>query len=186
METITQAKFGNTTIDLVQGDITEQEVDAIVNAANSSLAGGGGVDGAIHRAAGADLLKECLTLERCPTGEARITKGYNLPAKHVIHAVGPVYHQHNNPAQLLASAHTNSLKLAQENQLKTIAFPAISTGIYGYPLNEAATIALTSSIEYIKKHQPDFELVRFVLFSADAFGIFSQALHKLAQSQDKQ
>lgn len=186
METITKAKFGNTIIDLVQGDITEQKVDAIVNAANSSLAGGGGVDGAIHRVAGANLLKECLTLGRCPTGEARITKGYNLRAKHVIHAVGPVYHQHDNHAQLLADAHTHSLKLAQENQLKTIAFPAISTGIYGYPLNEAAPIALTTVIDYIKKHQPDFELVRFVLFSAHAFEIFSQALHKLAQSKGSQ
>ena len=181
METITQAKFGNTIIDLVQGDITEQKVDAIVNAANSSLAGGGGVDGAIHRAAGDELLKECLALGRCPTGEARITKGYNLPAKHVIHAVGPIYYQHDDPAQLLANAHSYSLKLAQENHLKSIAFPAISTGIYGYPLEEAAPIALTTVFNYIKKHQPDFELVRFVLFSADAFAIFSRALTNLAQ-----
>lgn len=182
MDFITKAKFGKTIIDLIEGDITKQETDAIVNAANSALAGGGGVDGAIHEAAGSDLLKECLTLGRCPTGGARITKGYNLLAKHVIHAVGPIYNHHENHAQLLADVHTNSLRLAQENQLKTIAFPAISTGIYAYPLHQAAPIALTSVIGYIKKHQPDFELVRFVLFSADAFEIFSQSLDDLAQT----
>lgn len=182
MNTLSQVQIGNTIIDLVQGDITQQNVDAIVNAANSALSGGGGVDGAIHRAAGAELLKECLTLGRCPTGEARITKGYNLLAKHVIHAVGPVYHHHDNHAQLLADVHSNSLKLAQDNQLKSVAFPAISTGIYGYPLHEAAPIALSTVMAYIKTQQPDFELLRFVLFSEDAFIIFSNALKNLAQS----
>ena len=112
-----KAKIGTTIIDLVQGDITKESVDAIVNAANSALSGGGGVDGAIHRAAGSELLKECLTLGRCPTGEARITKGYKLSAKHVIHAVGPVYDERKNPEKFLASAHTYSLTLAQENNL---------------------------------------------------------------------
>lgn len=178
-----KAKIGYTIIELVQGDITKESVDAIVNAANSALSGGGGVDGAIHRAAGHELLKECLTLGRCPTGEARITKGYKLPAKHVIHAVGPVYDHHNNPAKLLANAYTYSLKLAQENKLKSVAFPAISTGIYGYPMREAAPVALGAVADYIKKHQPDFELVRFVLFSSDAFTIFSQSLNQILQTQ---
>lgn len=178
-----KVKIGATTIDLVQGDITKESVDAIVNAANSALSGGGGVDGAIHRAAGGELLKECLTLGRCPTGEARITKGYKLPAKHVIHGVGPVYDHHENPAKLLASVHSYSLKLAQENNLKSIAFPAISTGIYGYPMREAAQVALGAVADYIKKHQPKFELVRFVLFSSDALAIFQQSLNQLIQTR---
>jgi len=178
---ITRAKMGTTVIDLQSGDITEQEVDAIVNAANSSLLGGGGVDGAIHRAAGPQLLAECRTLHGCPTGEARITKGYNLAAKHVIHAVGPIYGR-EGAAQQLASAHHYSLRLAQENNLKTIAFPAISTGVYGYPLEEAAPIALSTAAAYIKTHQPDFELVRFVLFNENAMLAFSRALSELVQA----
>lgn len=184
MSNTSKAKIAKTIIDLVQGDITRESVDAIVNAANSALSGGGGVDGAIHRAAGRELLKECLTLGRCPTGEARITKGYKLPAKHVIHAVGPVYDQGQNPAKLLASVHSYSLKLAQENKLKSVAFPAISTGIYGYPMREAAPIALGTVADYIKKHQPGFELVRFVLFSSDALAIFQQSLHHLIQTRE--
>jgi len=184
MSDITGAKIGNTIINLVQGDITKEEVDAIVNAANSSLLGGGGVDGAIHRAAGHELLAECRTLGRCPTGEARISKGYNLPAKHVIHAVGPVYRMHKNARELLAGAYTYSLKLAHENKLKTIAFPAISTGVFGYPMREAADVSLGAVVNYIKTHQPDFELVRFVLFDAKAFGIFQTALSQLVQTYD--
>ena len=180
MNTLSQIQIDNTIIDLVQGDITQQNVDAIVNAANSALSGGGGVDGAIHRAAGSDLLKECLTLGHCPTGEARITKGYNLLAKHVIHAVGPVYHHHDNHVQLLAGVHSNSLTLAQDTNLTSVAFPAISTGVYGYPLREAAPIALKTVIDYIKTNQPDFELLRFVLFSEDALNIFSNALEDLS------
>lgn len=174
-----QVTIGKTTIDLVKGDITTQAVDAIVNAANSSLLGGGGVDGAIHRAAGEQLLAECRTLGGCPTGEARITRGYKLPAKHVIHAVGPVYWQEQNPAKLLASVHEWSLRLAQENHLKTIAFSAISTGVYGYPLNEASEVALGTVVNYIKTHQPDFELVRFVLFHDPGMQAFQQTLRQM-------
>jgi len=183
MSYVNRAKIGDTVIDLVQGDITKESVDAIVNAANSTLAGGGGVDGAIHRAAGRELLNECLTLGRCPTGEARITKGYKLPAKHVIHAVGPIYNHHQNAPELLASVHTYSLTLAQENNLKSVAFPAISTGIYGYPMREAAPVAIGAVADYIKKHQPDFDLVRFVLFSPDAFAIFKKSLNQILQTQ---
>ncbi len=180
----TSLQIGSTTIDLVQGDITEQAVDAIVNAANTTLLGGGGVDGAIHRAAGPKLLQETRTLGGCPTGEARITGGYALPAKHVIHAVGPVYSREGHPALLLASAHEWSLRLAQEHGLKTIAFPAISTGVYGYPLDEASAIAIGTVIRYIKTHQPDFQLVRFVLFSEDAMRAFQRALEQAASQEE--
>lgn len=172
----TSLQVGWTTIDLVQGDITEQAVDAIVNAANNTLLGGGGVDGAIHRAAGPELLAECRTLGGCPTGEARITKGYRLSAKHVIHAVGPVYAWEDHPASLLASAHEWSLRLAAGHGLKSVAFPAISTGVYGYPLHEAAPVAIDTVLRYIKTHQPGLELVRFVLFSTDAMEAFRRAL----------
>jgi len=137
------------------------------------------VDGAIHRAAGRELLAECRTLGGCPTGEARITRGYKLPARYVIHTVGPVYFQQTNPAQLLANAHHSSLRLAQDHQIKSIAFPAISTGVYGYPMHEAAGVALSSVIDFIQQNQPDFELVLFVLFSADALEIFSQTLARM-------
>jgi O-acetyl-ADP-ribose deacetylase (regulator of RNase III) len=180
---ITKAIIKQTQIDLVQGDITEQQVDAIINAANSSLLGGGGVDGAIHRKAGSQLLEETRQIGGCPTGEARISGGYNLPADHVIHAVGPVYGNENAP-QLLASAHTHSLKLADEHNLTTIAFPAISTGIYGYPLEEAAPIALRTVCEYIASHDPGFDLVRFVLFTEDALQAFQRALGDVVNNRD--
>ncbi|HET8626584.1 MAG TPA: O-acetyl-ADP-ribose deacetylase [Thermomicrobiales bacterium] len=165
---------GRAAVELVQGNIVEQDVDAIVNAANSALSGGGGVDGAIHRAAGPELLAECRTLGRCPTGEARITKGYRLQARHVIHAVGPVYRGQPRDAELLAGAYRASLALASQHGLKTVAFPAISTGIYGYPLAEAAPLALRTVRDELEQH-PEIALVRFVLFSRDAYEAFARA-----------
>ncbi len=139
-------------IKVVQGDITTLKVDAIVNAANSTLLGGGGVDGAIHRAAGPELKAYCAKLDGCPTGEAKITPGFKLPAKYVIHTVGPVWHGGNsNEPTLLANCYRNSLELALKNGVKTIAFPSISTGAYGYPKDEAAKIAVSVMREYEKK-----------------------------------
>jgi O-acetyl-ADP-ribose deacetylase len=166
------------TVELIRGDIVDQDVDAIVNAANSSLLGGGGVDGAIHRAAGPQLLAECRTLRGCPTGEARITRGYRLKAQHVIHAVGPVYQRRDRDAELLASAYRNSLRLASENALKRIAFPAISTGIYGYPLEQATPIALHTVKQYLDQH-PEIELVRFVLWDAAALQMYERVAQEL-------
>ena len=185
MAELLKAKIGKTLVDLVQGDITKEKFDAIVNAANSSLLGGGGVDGAIHRAAGRELLEECRKLNGCPTGEAKITRGYLLPAKHVIHTVGPVYDASSEAAKFLANAHYNNLKLAQENGVKTIAFPAISTGVYGYPMKEAAQVALNTVADYIKQNQPDFELVRFVLFDAKALQIFAQVFAAVAKEREE-
>lgn len=166
-------------LELVQGDITHQDTDAIVNAANTSLLGGGGVDGAIHRAAGPQLLAECRTLGGCTTGDAKITRGHNLKARHVIHTVGPVYRpQSEEVRNLLASAYRRSLEVTHENGLKSLAFPSISTGAYGYPVEEAASIALSTVIDYLKEHQ-DIEEVRFVLFSTDVLKTYEKALHDL-------
>jgi len=179
-EGIMQIKINNATLELVQGDITQQGTDAIVNAANPTLLGGGGVDGAIHRGAGPQLLEECRTLGGCKTGDAKITKGYNLKAKHVIHTVGPVYRRDGKQApELLASAYRRSLEVAGEKNLKSVAFPSISTGAYGYPLTEAAPIALKTVADYLKKH-PDIELVRFVLFDGKTLGVYEEALKKLS------
>jgi O-acetyl-ADP-ribose deacetylase (regulator of RNase III) len=172
-----QIQINQTTLELVRGNIVEQRVDAIVNAANSSLLGGGGVDGAIHRAAGPELLAECRTLGGCPTGEARITHGYHLPARYVIHTVGPVYRGSSRDAELLANAHRNSLLLAVEHDLRSVAFPAISTGIYGYPLHEAAQVALGTTIEFLQRNM-QLALVRFVLWDQAAFDAFQRVLEQ--------
>ncbi len=149
-------------IKALKADITKLQTDAIVNAANSTLLGGGGVDGAIHTAAGPELLAECRTLGGCETGQAKITRGYRLPAKYVIHTVGPVWHggEHGEP-QLLADAYKNSLKLAAGHKLKSIAFPAISTGVYGYPKDEAAHIAVDTVREFLKEYDMEVILTAF-------------------------
>ncbi len=159
-------------IELVKGDITKLNVDAIVNAANNSLLGGGGVDGAIHRAAGPQLLEECRTLNGCATGDAKITKGYNLPAKYVIHTVGPVWHGGNHREdELLESCYRRSLEVAVENGIKTIAFPSISTGAYRFPIERAAKIAYKTVKEFLNSHN-QIEKVIFVLFSDYDFNVY--------------
>ena len=165
-------------IDLQKGDITALEVDAIVNAANSSLLGGGGVDGAIHRAAGPKLLEECRTLGGCPTGEARITAGYNLAARHVIHTVGPIYSGKPQDEKLLRSCYQNSLNLAASNQVTSIAFPAISCGVYGYPIEEACRLAVNTTCSFLKKNQT-IDKVIFMLFSSDDYKIYQDYISTL-------
>lgn len=161
--------------ELLQGDITHLEVDAIVNAANRSLLGGGGVDGAIHRAAGPELLAECRSLGGCPTGEARITAGYRLPARHVIHTVGPVYGKSDHDAQLLANCYSHSLQLASERSLETVAFPAISCGVYGYPIDEAAPIAVATAAHFLQEADHPHKVI-FALFSADHYQMYESVL----------
>lgn len=164
-------------VDIVRGDLTQQAVDAIVNAANERMLGGGGVDGAIHRAAGPELLHACRFIPevrpgvRCPTGEARITPGFALRARHVIHTVGPIHRGVPQDAELLASAFRSSLSLAVEHALRTIAFPAVSCGIYGYPLDEAAAI----SRSVVEELPWNLDEIRFVLFSDDTFGAWTRA-----------
>jgi len=172
-------------IELRQGDITRMSVDAIVNAANTSLLGGGGVDGAIHRAAGPQLLEECRTLGGCDTGSAKITRGYRLPALHVIHAVGPVYRdgQSGEPA-LLANCYRTALQLAVDHGCKSIAFPAISCGVYGYPMAEAARIALTETMTFLMGHS-HLERVVFVLFDEPALHIYERIHQHLFQTESE-
>ena len=168
-------------ISLIQGNIVEQGVDAIVNAANTSLLGGGGVDGAIHRAAGPGLLEECRTLGGCPTGQARITAGYDLPANHVVHTVGPVYRDGaSGESELLASAYRSSLELAQQHRLKSVAFPSISTGAYRYPIEQASRIALETSIAWMRKHRLP-EKVVFVLFSQQDLAVYDESLTRILE-----
>lgn len=166
-------------IQIYRGDITQLEIEAIVNAANNTLLGGGGVDGAIHRAAGPELLEECRTLNGCPTGGAKITKGYNLSARHVIHTVGPVWKGGNeNEAELLRSCYTKSLDLAASNNLKTVAFPNISTGVYGFPKQQAAEIA----VQAVKNHsnvEDLFETIIFAIFDKDNYLIYRDLVYKL-------
>jgi O-acetyl-ADP-ribose deacetylase (regulator of RNase III) len=173
-----KANINRSVLELVEGDITQQDTEAIVNAANSSLLGGGGVDGAIHRAAGPELLAECRTLGGCATGDAKITAGYRLKAKHVIHAVGPVYRGRPEDAELLSSAYRRSLEVASGSGLSSIAFPAISTGAYGYPMEQAALIALETAIAYLQEHA-DIQLLRFVLYGSPAYRTFEKALQDL-------
>jgi O-acetyl-ADP-ribose deacetylase (regulator of RNase III) len=163
-------------MEAVQGDITKMKVDAIVNAANSSLLGGGGVDGAIHRAAGPELVAECATLGGCATGEAKITRGYNLPAKYVIHTVGPVWRGGTHDEEkLLADCYRNSLRIAAERGLKTMAFPAISTGVYRFPPERACRIAVDAAREFLAEH-PAIEKVSFVCFDTLTFGLYKKAV----------
>jgi len=163
-------------LEIISGDITKQHVDAIVNAANTSLLGGGGVDGAIHRAAGPELLKECRTLHGCETGEAKITGGYRLPAKYVIHTPGPVWHGGSgNEEQLLHNSYENSLKRASEKGAATVAFPSISTGIYRFPLDKAANIAVRAILGYLENH-PDIERVYMVCFDDRTKAAYDAAL----------
>jgi O-acetyl-ADP-ribose deacetylase (regulator of RNase III) len=173
-------EIGTSILELVEGDITQQDTEAIVNAANERLSGGGGVDGAIHRAGGPEILEECRKIGGCPTGEARITAGGRLKARWVIHTVGPVYRdgRHREP-ELLASACRNSLRLASERGIKSVAFPSISTGAYGYPMADAARIGLRTVIEYLREH-PEIHLVRFVLFGQAALRSYEEALESLA------
>ncbi|MBI3831866.1 MAG: O-acetyl-ADP-ribose deacetylase [Planctomycetes bacterium] len=165
-----------TMIEAVKGDITKQQVDAIVNAANSALAAGAGVCGAIHDAAGPELEEECMTLGGCPTGEARITKGYGLLARHVIHTVGPVWHggTQNEPV-LLRGCYEHSLKLAAGHKLKSLAFPAISTGIFGYPIDLATQVAV-SAVRTFAKQPSSLEVIRFVCFSAKDLADYEREL----------
>ena len=165
---------------IIKGDITKLEVDAIVNAANTSLLGGGGVDGAIHHAAGPELLEECKSLNGCVTGSAKITKGYALPARYVIHAVGPVWRGGaKGEPQLLASCYEACLKLALKHDIKTMAFPALSCGVYGYPVTQAAVIAMKEIADFLEQHE-EIEAVYFVCFDDSAHDAYLHALDSLS------
>lgn len=167
----------NNKIELFKGDITNLVVDAIVNAANNSLLGGGGVDGAIHRAAGEELLEECRLLNGCATGDAKITKGYNLSAKYIIHTVGPIWSGREEDEILLRSCYQRSLEIAFENNIKTIAFPNISTGVYRFPKNEAGNIAIKTVSDFIKKNNI-IKKVIFAVFDDENYKIYTELMHK--------
>lgn len=168
-------------IEVVKGDITQQDTEAIGNAANSALAGGGGVDGAIHRAGGPAIMAELKARYRgCPTGSAVITGGGNLKAKYVLHAVGPIYSGSPKDAELLSSAYRTCLELCTLHQISSIAFPSISTGVYGYPVEEASRIALKTVGDYLKDH-PEIKLVRFVLFDSKTYSTYEEALRELTK-----
>lgn len=176
-----QRAFGNAVIETRTGDITVETVDAVVNAANNSLRGGGGVDGAIHRAGGPEILRECIALGGCDTGDAKPTSGGRMPCRHIIHTVGPVYLDgKHGESELLASCHRRSLEVALANGCKTVAFPAISCGVYGYPIEEAAAIAMSTVRDFITRH-PGIERVRFVLFNASVRNCFEQALSAMPE-----
>jgi O-acetyl-ADP-ribose deacetylase len=170
-------------MEIVDGDITHQRVDAIVNAANHSLLGGGGVDGAIHRAAGPELLAECRTLHGCPTGMAKITRGHKLPAKYVIHTVGPVWHGgESHEDQLLESCYQNSLQLALQYEIRTLAFPSISTGVYGFPIERASRIALKTSKAFLEK-DASVERILFVCFGSHDYQVYQRAAKEIWQER---
>ncbi|MDH5655580.1 MAG: O-acetyl-ADP-ribose deacetylase [Spirochaetia bacterium] len=167
-------------IQVLKADITTLEVDAIVNAANESLLGGGGVDGAIHRAAGPELLEECRILNGCPTGQAKITKGYRLKARHVIHTPGPVWHGGNqNEDQLLSDSYRNSLELCKENHLSSVAFPSISTGIYGFPVQRAAAIAVKTVLDFLGRNEMPRQVL-FACFNEEAVKAHEKALQEMS------
>ncbi|GHO75462.1 macro domain-containing protein [Ktedonobacter sp. SOSP1-85] len=178
---ITQA-IQNVTLTLMRGNIVDISADVIVNAANSALAGGGGVDGAIHRAAGPSVMQECHKFERCPTGSAVVTSAGQLKAQYIFHAVGPIYGHHADAAQLLASAYDTCLDLAEKYRMQSIAFPSLSTGAYGYPLTEAAPIALQTVIEHLTQEATTLRQVTFVLFDERTFQAYARALERLLPS----
>ena len=178
-----EVRVNESVLELVEGDITEQDLDAIANAANSGLRGGGGVDGAIHRAGGPEIMAACRQIGGCPTGSAVATTAGNLKAKRVIHAVGPRYSGRPEDAELLAGAYRTCLAIADSEGLEGIAFPSISTGVYGYPMDEASRIALSTVIDYLKRHA-EIKRVRFVLFGAEAYRVFEQTLRQLAPAEE--
>ncbi|HOB86989.1 MAG TPA: O-acetyl-ADP-ribose deacetylase [Bacillota bacterium] len=176
---ILRKNIGQAVLEIVRGDITQQDTEAIVNAANKQLAPGGGVAGAIHRAAGPELWEECRKLGGCETGEAKISGGYRLKAKHVIHTVGPIYSGSAQDPVLLASCYRNSLELAAKHGIESISFPAISTGIFGYPIQEAAEVSLKAVRDFLQGNPGPVKLVRFVLFSEKDFDVYRAALEEL-------
>jgi len=178
-----RVRVGQGELELVEGDITQQDADAIVNAANPSLLGGGGVDGAIHRAGGPQILADCRRLGGCATGDAKITTGGRLKARYVIHTVGPVYpHEGGQRAAAhLSSAYRRSLEVAAEHGVRSLAFPSISTGAYGFPIEKAAPVALQTAMEYMQAHHEPLRLVRFVLYSRHDYEVYRSALEKLSE-----